>query len=244
VLVQACLNGSRRRDEHPAVPLSPEEIARDASAAVSAGAAALHVHPRAADGSETLDPVVCDAVVGAIRDACPGTPIGLTTGIWIEPDQARRLALISSWATPPDFVSVNLREAGTPELCDRLLRRRIGIEAGVWTVGDAEALAALDIGNECVRVLVETQRTEPRAAIAEARAIDDELDRARIRVARLHHGEGLATWAVIEAALERHHDIRIGLDDTLQLPNGTPARDNAELVEAAVALVRRQQRVA
>jgi len=240
VLVQACLNGSRRREEHPALPLSPDEIALDASRAVTAGAAALHIHPRAADGSETLDPRVCDAAVRAVREACPNIPIGLTTGIWIEPDPKRRLALIASWATPPDFVSVNLCEPGTPELCDLMLRRRIRIEAGVWTVGDAQALAALGIADQCVRVLVETQPREPGAAVAEARAIDDELDKAEIRVPRLHHGEGLATWAVVEMALDRGHDIRIGLEDTLQLPDGSPARDNAELVEAAVAKVRRR----
>jgi uncharacterized protein (DUF849 family) len=105
VLVQACVNGGRRRAEHPAVPLSPDEIARDASRAVAAGAAALHVHPRAADRSETLDPAICDAVVAAVRGACPGIPIGLTTAIWIEPDAGRRLELVTSWAVPPDFVS-------------------------------------------------------------------------------------------------------------------------------------------
>ena len=130
MLVQACLNGGRRRAEHPAVPLSPDEIARDAARAVAAGAAALHVHPRAADGSETLDPTICDAVVAAVRAVCPGIPIGLTTGIWIEPAPARRLELVTAWAVAPDFVSVNLSETGVPELCDRLLARSIGIEAG------------------------------------------------------------------------------------------------------------------
>ncbi len=163
VLVQACVNGARRRAEHPAVPLSPDEIARDASRAVAAGAAARHGHPRAADGSETLDPAICDAVVAAVRGACPRIPIGLTTAIWIEPDAGRRLELVTSWAVPPDFVSINLSEAGVPELCDRLLSRRIGIEAGVWTVDDARTLAALGIADRCVRVLVEAQPSEARA---------------------------------------------------------------------------------
>jgi uncharacterized protein (DUF849 family) len=241
VLVEACLNGSRSREAHRAIPLSPVEIARDASQAVRAGAAALHIHPRAADGSESLDPGVCDAVARAVHAACPGVPVGFTTGIWIEPDPKRRLSLIASWAVAPDFVSVNLSEPGIPELCDLLLRRGIAIEAGVWSVADAQALAALGVASQCLRVLVEAQPGEPQAAAAEARAIDDALDAAGIRIPRLHHGEGFATWAVIEGALDRGRDIRVGLEDTLHLPDGTPARDNAELVEAAVAMVRRRR---
>jgi len=110
-LLQACLNGGRSRAEHRDVPLFPEEIARDARV-VAAGAGALHVHPRAADGSETLDQPICDAVVRAVRDACPGIPIELTTAIWIEPDPVRRLERVAAWAVPSDFVSVNLSEAG------------------------------------------------------------------------------------------------------------------------------------
>ena len=119
------------------MPLFPEEIARDAARVVAAGAGALHVHLRAADGSETLDPPICDAVVLAIRDACPNIPVGLTTAIWIEPDPVRRLERVAAWAVPSDFVSVNLSEAGVSQLCDHLLARGIGIEAGVWTVEHA-----------------------------------------------------------------------------------------------------------
>jgi len=146
VLVQACLNGGRRRAEHRTVPLAPDEIARDAARAIAAGAGALHIHPRAADGSETLDPAICDAVVLAVRDACPGIPIGLTTAIWIEPDPARRLELVTSWAVPPDFVSVNVSETGVPTLCECLFTRGIGIGwEGAALTGQAHCRIRLQI---------------------------------------------------------------------------------------------------
>ena len=44
MFVQACLNGAVPRDAHLAVPLTPDEIARDARAAVAAGVGALHIH--------------------------------------------------------------------------------------------------------------------------------------------------------------------------------------------------------
>jgi len=56
------------------------------------------------------------------------------------------------------------------------------------------------------------------------------LDEAGIAAPRLHHGEDLATWAVIDAALERGRDVRIGLEDTLVMADGSPAPSNAALV--------------
>ena len=37
-MLQACLNGSRAAGEHPALPLTPEQLAADARACVDAGA--------------------------------------------------------------------------------------------------------------------------------------------------------------------------------------------------------------
>ena len=54
-LVKCCQNGARSRAEHPAVPLTAEELARDAAACVAAGAGALHFHPRDGDGKQTLE---------------------------------------------------------------------------------------------------------------------------------------------------------------------------------------------
>lgn len=53
---------------------------------------------------------------------------------------------------------------------------------------------------------------------------------------RLHHGYRLATWDVIRAALQLGRDIRVGLEDTGVLPDGSPAAGNADLVAAAVRL--------
>ena len=41
---------------------------------------------------------------------------------------------------------------------------------------------------------------------------------------------------MLEAAITAGHDIRVGLEDTLVLPDGNRARDNAELVAAAAAM--------
>jgi len=78
--IQACLNGRRGRDEHPAVPVTPGEVAREAAVA---GAEAVHLHARGAGGGESLLAGDVGAAVAAVRQACPGLPVGASTGLWI-----------------------------------------------------------------------------------------------------------------------------------------------------------------
>jgi uncharacterized protein (DUF849 family) len=234
-MLQACLNGRRTRDEHPAVPLTPAELAADARRAVDAGADELHVHPRAADGRETLESAHVKAVLTGIRESCPGVPLGLTTGLWIAGGDAdRRLRAVAGWEELPDYVSANVSEPGFAELCELLTRRGVAIEAGAWTPDDAEALAGS--GVDCLRVLVEPAHEDFEDLVEGARLIEGALLDAGITAPQLHHGEGGETWRVLAAARQRGHDVRIGLEDTTVLPDGATARDNGELVAAAVIL--------
>ena len=50
------------------------------------------------------------------------------------------------------------------------------------------------------------------------------------------HGHERTTWPVLRWAIAHGHGIRIGLEDTLELEGGRLARDNAELVTAAVKI--------
>ncbi len=236
VLVQACLNGSRRAGEHPALPLDPDQLAAAAREAVAAGAAALHVHQRAADGSQTLAAEPCARVLRAIRSACPGVPVGLTTGAWIEPDPDRRLDLVARWEVAPDYASVNLSEDGAVPLLRLLLDRGIGVEAGVWTVADVETLLVSGLQDRCTRLLLEAMEGKPAAALTNVAAMERLLDEAGCRAPQLQHGQGAAAWPVLARALEAGRDVRVGLEDVLELSDGQPAGDNAELVAAAARL--------
>src|SRR3984957_189856 len=116
--LKACLNGNRPRAENPAVPVTPAELARDAAAAVAAGAEAVHLHARGPDGAESVRAADVGAAVAAVRAACPGTPVGVSTGLWITGgDAAARHAAVAGWAgleaaARPDFASVNVSEEG------------------------------------------------------------------------------------------------------------------------------------
>jgi uncharacterized protein (DUF849 family) len=235
VLLKACLNGPRDPDEHPALPVTVEALAADAVACVRAGAGAIHMHPRDADGRESLDVGVVDAAVRQVREAC-GVPVGVATGAWVEPDPGRRAQLVGAW-NAPDFASVNLSEPGAVDVMRALLDAGIGIEAGIWSPQDAERLASSGLADRPMRVLVEVMRGSGEVAAAAARSIDAALDGLGIQVPRLHHGEESAAWPVLRQGIVLGRDLRVGLEDTLVLPDGTPARGNADLVAAAARLI-------
>jgi uncharacterized protein (DUF849 family) len=236
-MLQACLNGQRSRTGHAAVPLTPAELAADAERALAAGAAELHVHPRAPGGRDTVEPEVAAATVRAIRAACPGVPLGLTTGLWTTGGDAEcRHACVEAWEELPDYASVNLFEPGSPELCALLARRGVGVEAGVWTLDHARLL--VERGLAPLRVLVETSDGGAEDPVAAAAEIDDLLVRGGVSAPQLHHGAGADAWRVLDAALARGHDVRIGLEDTTLMPDGSTARDNAQLVAEAARRVR------
>lgn len=245
MLIQACINGSRQPHEHRAIPTSAHEIANDAARVVRAGAGAIHVHPRRRDHAESLAARDVAAACNAVRAACPGLPVGVTTAAWIEPDRARRLDAIAAWSVLPDYASVNLSEEGAIDIIDLLNELGVGVEAGVWTLDDARLLIDEGLDAACLRILVEVEAVDvAEDAVALAAAIDCVLDDGLAQSPRLHHGGGEATWAVIEAAMERGHDVRIGLEDTLYGADGLLADSNATLVAQAARLAARVGRVA
>jgi uncharacterized protein (DUF849 family) len=235
VFLQAALNGSRAPGAHDALPLTPDELARDARAVVEAGAGALHLHPRGEDGRESLEPADCDAAVAALREAVPGVELSLTTGLWITGgDVERRLEAVRGWSELPDIVSLNVAEEGWRELGELLAGRGVWIEIGLFFSDHPQQLADSGLASHCRRALVEPQESAPEIAVATAGAIDGLLERAGIDLPQLHHGTDFTTWAVLDAAVRRQREIRIGLEDTVALPDARRAGSNAELVAAAV----------
>lgn len=240
VLVQAALNGGATRAGHPAVPLTPAELAGEARGARLAGAATFHLHPRDGSGAQTLEPEHVLAAVSAVR-AATGLSVGVTTGIWtVDGDVNRRLALVERWTGPdrPDYASINLNEPGIEALADLLARLGIGIEAGVWTAGDARVLGKSGWRDRILRVLMEPEERAPADAVATAAEAAAELARLGITARQVRHGYDLATWDVLRAAIADGQDIRVGLEDTTVLPDGSPASGNGDLVTAAVRLAR------
>lgn len=227
--VKACLNGSRTRSEHPGVPQSPGELAAAAVAVRAVGAFAVHVHPRDGAGAQTLSAAACDAAVAAIRGAAPGLPVGLSTAAMIDPDPFARAAAVRAWRQKPDFVSVNVSELGWAGIVRAALHAGIGVEAGLATPAEAEEFSRSPFVHQVLRALVEVEH-----GADEARAVAALIPGG---VPQLWHGYEDRTWEVVAAGATAGHDVRVGLEDVLRLPDGRVAEDNAELVAAAIEVI-------
>jgi uncharacterized protein (DUF849 family) len=80
ICIMVAPNGARRtRQEHPRLPITPDEIAETARACRAAGAGAIHLHVRDAQERHTLDADAYRAAIVAIRRACPDIAIQITT---------------------------------------------------------------------------------------------------------------------------------------------------------------------
>ncbi|WP_028650038.1 3-keto-5-aminohexanoate cleavage protein [Nocardiopsis sp. CNT312] len=235
--IVACLNGDRRPGAHPALPVSPEQLVADAHAVVGAGATEIHVHPRDATGAESLEPQVVTPLMEYLREAGPNVPVSLTTALSAQSDPWRRYDMVQRWAASalPDSATVHLHEAGSVDLAHLLEDRRVAVEAGVWTVEAARILVATKL--RAAAVLVEPTQVRAEDARANADAVLSLLDRAKVAAPRLLHGSDATAWPMLEAAVSAGYDVRIGLEDTMRLPDGTEAHDNAALVAQAVELV-------
>jgi uncharacterized protein (DUF849 family) len=217
--IQACLNGARPADFHPALPLTPEAVARDAAACVAAGAVALHLHPRDAERRESLEPAV---------------------GAWIMADDAARRRCLAGWAAlgeaRPEEASVNLSEADAPAVIEALLAAGIGVEAGLASMEDAERLISLGLAPRFRRILLEIPAADGPAL---AEAMLERLDGAAPEVERQIHGEDANAWPLFALAVARGAMARLGLEDLGHLPDGSPVPGNAALVAAGLALAGR-----
>lgn len=233
MIIQACINGRRGKAFHPATPTTPDAIAADAAASVRAGAHELHIHIYDESGRETLRPDVIDATMIGLRAACPGTLIGISTGAWIEQNDARRRDYLRQIAVPPDYASVNVGESDCAGVIDVLRARGIGVELGIALAAEARQARERGLIAGAFRLLYEIPQQDEAAALDELQRIERELSAPRKQI--LLHGEDAMMWRLIDAAFARNYATRVGLEDGKILPDGAAAPSNAALIAAAHA---------
>ncbi|MHB2267428.1 beta-keto acid cleavage family enzyme [Aliihoeflea sp. PC F10.4] len=235
-------NGARRtKADHPRLPMSIDDIARDAAEALEAGAAMIHLHVRDAEGCHTLDVDLYREAVKAVRDAVGDDLIVQVTteavGLYAPPEQ---IAVID--ALQPESVSIALREI-LPEngderavaaLFERMekagtLHQIILYEAG--ELSRVERLAARGILPD-----------GPLAILAvlgryfEAGATDDEFD-AFVSAGIARHqwmacAFGPREIEFMHRVAEAGGHARVGFENNLWLSDGSLAQSNAALVSA------------
>lgn len=234
IYIKAAINGARTPDQFAALPVTPEQLAAEAVAAHQAGALAVHMHPKTPEGVDSLLAEHVGPAITAVRHALPGLPLGVTTGYWALPDAAARLDAIRAWDVLPDFTSLNWHEPGSPELAEVLLSRGLGVEVGIFHAEAARSWAASDMSRHCMRVMIELQGD---ATIDEADELLELVAAAESPAPTLLHGLDESCWPLLEHAGVRGVQTRIGLEDTVKLPDGSAPTGNADLVAAAVRLL-------
>ena len=240
-VIIASLNGERDIAEHPQLPNRGDALAEEARAAVRSGANLIHAHSRSPDGAQLLTPVAVEETLSVLRQAVPGVPISLSTSARAEPDPDLLIALVQSWTALPEFATVDVWQDGWFGLMKVLLEAGVSVEVGVSNVEEAQLFVESDLVAKCARLMLEPMSPDPTAAFAHALAAREVVESAGYRGPVLLHGWNDTAWPMLRAAIELCCDVRIGLEDTLVLPDGRTASGNAELVAVAVEWLQRDR---
>ncbi len=239
-------NGGRRvKTDHPAIPLTPRDLAETAAACRDAGAAMIHVHVRDRDGNHLLDADAYRAAFAAIEGAVGnGLVLQMTSEALGVYAPAAQMAVVE--AVRPEAVSLALRElcptaAEEQPFADFLLRLKAIGTVPQMIVYSAEEFARLTALMR--RGLVPWQ--DPPVLFVLGRYVAGQTSRPldllpflAPGLPRPAHwmmcafGRHEAACAAAAALLGGH--VRVGFENNLFLPDGSTAPDNAASI-AAVA---------
>ena len=239
-------NGARRtKADHPRLPMSADEIARDAVEALGKGAAMIHLHVRDAAGAHTLDVDLYRKAVKAVRAAVGDDLVVQVTTEAIgryRPDE--QIAVID--ALQPESVSIALREIlpeGGDERAAAALFERME-KAGTLhqiIVYDAPELERLDdfsargvLPDGPLAVLAVLGRYTEQGATDPEFAAFIEAGISRHQWMLCAFGPRETEFMARAAAAGGH--ARVGFENNLWLPSGELAPSNAAIVDATASV--------
>ena len=247
VIVACAPNGARRsKADHPALPITPAELAAAARDICDAGASLLHLHVRDAQGDHSLDAQRYREAANAIRNETgDDLIIQITTesaGVYAAVEQMNVVRELQ-----PEAASCALRELCPDDSAvDRYAHFLRECHAcGVWVqhilYDDADAQRFLQLWRNGVVperqpfVLLVIGRygtsatSNPRDLTARAAPF---LDEDALLWAACAFGAREAETVIAAAALGGH--VRVGFENNIVQPDGTPARSNAAQIARVV----------
>lgn len=246
LIIAVAPNGARRtKADHPALPMTPDEIARDAAACLDAGACMVHLHVRDRQGRHTLDVELYREATAAIRRAVGERVIVQATseaaGLYRAEEQ---MAMVR--ALRPEAVSLAMRELvpdghekGAGEFFAWLAHE--GILAQYILYSSEEVVRFADLrrrgvvpGNSVFVLYVlgryaPGQASQPRDLLPFLAAAGGAGDPWAFCAFGAREGAA----AMMVAALGGH--VRVGFENNLWLSDGRLAPDNAALVAQVAA---------
>lgn len=238
MFIKIALNGARPKLENKNIPHSLDEIEKEVNLLYPRGYKTFHIHCYDKKGKESLKPVDVHNLVSSIKNISSAIQVGISTGDWIEPDIEKRIKYISDWKTVPDFVSVNMIELNSIDICQTLMEKGIPVEAGLNDRQAAEILVNSRIREDFCRILIEPEPEKLNEALVTINEIETTLDSNNIQIKRLLHGFNAVSWDLLIEANLRGYDGRIGMEDTIFLENGLIVKSNLELIKEAEKILK------
>jgi len=248
--------------QHP-VPVTPAQMAAEAKAAFEAGASIMHVHIRRQEEGmghmPSWDPDVVWEVTEAIRAACPGVIINLTTGV-VGKDIAGPLACIRR--VKPEIAACNAgtlnylkirsdgRWAWPPMVFDNPVDKVKAFLDVMHETGTMPEFECFDVG------IVRSVAMFKKAGMTDhldynfVMGVDSGMpaDAELLGWLRKQIDPGVTwqstligrqeIWPVHQATADLGGMLRTGLEDTFYLPDGSRAGGNGALIEALARCAR------
>lgn len=237
------------KQDNPAVPMTPREIADDVYECWQAGAAVAHLHMRDAEGRGTMDKGRFIETVGLIRERCDIVLNLTTSGDLNATDETRMAHLI---ALKPELASY---DAGTmnwmhktlfvnhPDFLEKLGRTMIevGVKPEIEVFDSGMLYTALYyIKQGVIKAPPHFQfvlgAPGGMAATVENLVFLKGLLPAEATWSAL--GIGAAHLPILYAGVALGGHVRVGLEDNVFYAKGRLAKSNAELVARTVRIIR------
>jgi 3-keto-5-aminohexanoate cleavage enzyme len=240
-IIAVAPNGARKsKADHPALPITVQELATTAAACHDAGAALIHLHVREADGTHTLDAETYREAISAIRrEVGDRLVVQMTTEAVGRYRPAEQMAAVRDLR--PEAVSLAIRElvpdaASEPEAAGFFSWMRgeeITPQFIFYSDMDVERFRDLKRrgvvpGDRHFVLFVlgrhaHDQQSAPSDLLPFLRIWGDDPDWAMCAFGRRE-----TACALTAAALGGHS--RVGFENNIHLADGTVAPDNAALV--------------
>ena len=248
--------------QHP-VPVTPAQMASSAREAFNAGAAIMHVHLRQQEPGKghlpSWDPEVATEIVDAIRAACPGVIINLTTGV-IGADISGPAACIRR--VRPEIAACNagtlnylkLRDDGRwawpPLVFDNPVEKVQAFLDVMRETGTRPEFECFDLGIvrsvAMYRKAGMADRLDYNFVMGVASGMPADADLLELLLRWIEPGSlwqatligRTEIWPLQRRVAELGGMLRTGLEDTFYLPDGSRAAGNGALIEALAACAR------
>lgn len=257
-VITCALTGVLTDPEQHRVPVTPEQMAKEARRARDAGASIVHVHFRSQEPGmgklPSWDPAVAKAVCDAIRAEVPDIILNLTTGVVgddlsgpiacleaVKPEMAAlnagslnylKLRSNNEWAWPPILFDNPVSKIETFEK----VMKRLGVvpececfDTGILRSVMLFARKGMVPNPPHVSLVMGVESGMPNKASWLPLLLEEMLPGTHFQVIGIGRQE---VWGLHRTCAELGGDLRTGLEDTFYLPDGTKASSNGQLIEA------------